>query len=277
MHHTIYAKNGFLILIDDKDLGVSISTDPTIKTDINVDLMNKNNMETNVGRITLNNNNNDSTHDKNITMVSGGLGSTNGDGDSFNKANIDNFANFDAFTNTITSNEFDLFGNNEFSSTHIDGHNMTTTTITTTTEAKDRFLGSLSSSLHNDNFDKKFASFMTTNDIKKADNINANTTKSSTSSQQQTFGLKDEENFADFSNANAFNTIPNSCSNINNTTYTTVMNIQNNKSKSTKDCDKYGKNESNKIPSKFRDDYADSTDEFDAELQRVLSLSLVEQ
>lgn len=276
-------------LLGDKEMGVSKKDEPSFKSGPQVDLTKKITVATN-GRITLNNNNknnnknnnnNDSTQDKNITMVSGefdGTINSNGDGDDvFNKTNTinDNFANFDAFT---SSNELDLFGNIEFSSTQVDGHNMTT--ITSTTHAKDRFLDSLSSPItefdkftsRNDSFHKKFASFMT-QDIKKPDDINANATtiKSSSSSSFafQPFSLNDDEdNFADFTNANAFNAINDSHFEINTT--------QINKSKSTKDCDKHGKAEAAKIPSKFRDDYS-KTDDFETDLQQALKLSLVDQ
>lgn len=202
-----------------------------------------------------NNNNNDNTQDKNITIGSGEFvrnESTNGDGFNNNVAN-DNFANFDAFSST---GDLDLYGNVEFSSTQVN-LSMKSTVSSTSTDAKDRFLGSLSNIDNpkniNDSFDTKFASFMTNESTCKR--------KADPKSQQkshQTFSLNDEENFADFSNANVFkatsqNTIP----------------------KSTADCDKT-KVGANKMSSKFFDDYS-KNDEFDADLLEALKRSLVDQ
>lgn len=206
------------------------------------------------------NNNNDSTQDKNVTIGSGEFRRsecTNGDGFNNNIAN-DNFANFDAFSSTI---DLDLYGNIGFSSTQT-GHNLSTksTVSSTSTDAKDRFLVSLSQNDNfkniNDSFDTKFASFMTNDSTskKKAD------TKLEQKSQQQ-FNLDGEDNFADFSNANPH---------FEATSQTSLP-----KSKSTTDCDKT-KPGAEKITSKFFDDYS-KNDEFDADLLEALKRSLNDQ
>lgn len=182
----------------------------------------------------------------------------NGNGDGLNSKNtaIDNFANFEVFSST-TTNDTDLFANNKFSSTQIDGHNILAKSRTSSTNAKDRFLGSLSwndKSLNN-NFEKKFASFVT-NDTsiynENADQTNADT------KHQKSQRFDSGEDFADFSKT-SFDTSP---------TLTKPC-----KSKSKTDCDTKEKT----IPSKFQDDYSKTIDEFDTDLQDVLKRSLVDQ
>lgn len=214
--------------------------------------------------ISVNNNNNDNTQDKNIKIGSGEFGrneSTNGDGVNNNVAN-ENFANFDAFSST---GDLDLYGNIEFSITQ---NNMISIGSSTSTDAKDRFLGSLSFTSDNpkkfnDNFDTKFASFMTNESTckKKAD-------PKPQQKSQQTFSLNDEENFADFSNANVFKATDNLQTHFEATSQNTLP-------KSTDDCYKKKMGE-NKLSSKFFDDYS-KNGEFDADLQEALKRSLTDQ
>lgn len=262
----------------------------------------------------LNNNNIDTTHDKNGSVVGGEiLTVSNGNGDgSANATTVpDNFANFDAFS---SSKEFDLFANDaEFgggggggggiglNSTEIDGVNLITKSGIgkESNAAKDRFLGSLSNTLtkppqttkqsgakHSykgvsitDYFDAKFDSFVT-NDVlnSAADESNANT-KSTT---QHAFGLDDTDGFADFSKANVFKATT-TTNNNNNSRFETAFQSSNTifhsagKSKSPIHCDTQKNDDADKIASsKFRNDYS-KNDQFDADLHEALKRSLVDQ
>lgn len=284
-----------------------ISAANSVKTNINVDLtvaskalMNKGS-NLNGGRLTLNNNNNDKTHDKNKSLGCignfGKANNSNGDG-SNNGPTIDNFANFDAFS--TTTNELDLFASTDFpdgiglNSTRIDG-GKNLADKTSSAVAKDRFLGNFNTTptkrstltnqtINNDSFkggnindyfDAKFDSFMTTDKAVDLSNANSKTPINN----QHAFGL-DDDGFADFSNANVFKATTNNdikarfddaftpCTII--TPSTTLG-----KQKSTSDCDTL-KNSTEKISTKFQNDYS-GTDQFDADLQEVLKRSLVDQ
>lgn len=288
----------------------------SMKDDVNVDLtviskalMNKTS-NSNGGRLTLNsnNNNNDNTHDKNKSFDGFGdfgpmVNNSNGDGLNNGKA-IDNFANFDAFS---TANDLDLFGNANFpdgiglSSTQIDCTKNGTNDVTSSAMAKDRFLSNydtmstkqnlltnqtnnndhFNNVTINDYFDAKFDSFMTTD---KTADANSNTQ----STIQHSFGLNNDDGFADFSNANVFNATNNSNNDINarfDTAFQPCNSFTNNntitktcttlgQTKSTWDCDDM-KNNTEIIPSKFQQDYS-KMDQFDADLQEVLKRSLVD-
>lgn len=235
----------------------------------------------NGGRISMNNNNDSSIHDKNATskpfgLGGGGGGVVVGDDDAFNGGktngngtgngtatqnngkNLDNFADFDAFA-SVTQKDFDPFASADafsdpigLSSTHIDSAVAGTKTIgaISNKSAKDRFFsdslgntttptkhsiittataltadsngggtnGSRRSSQSrgvtiNDYFDAKFDSFMTTtttttkstpkdDSAAAADLANAN---NSNKTKASPFGL-DDNDFADFNNANTFKT-----------------------------------------------------------------------
>lgn len=236
----------------------------------------------NGGRISLNNNNDSNTHDKNTTSKSLVLGDiddvadafndgidniakTNGGGDNGaathnNGQHLDNFADFDAFS-SVTPKDFDPFASADpfpdtigLNSTRIDGgggikaaampgansmsnksasaaakdrffSDSLSNTITTTTTTKRGTItatalapGSNGGGTNgrrnskganiNDYFDAKFDSFMTTaakttapkdDSTAAADLANANPSKTKASP----FGLDDDE-FADFNNANIF-------------------------------------------------------------------------
>lgn len=185
----------------------------------------------------------------------------NGYGDGCKNKNvaIDNFANFEVFSST-TTNDSDLFANIKFPSTQIDDHNILAKSKTSSTNAKDRFLGTLSwtdKSLNN-NFEKKFASFVTNDtSIYNANTDETNADKKYRKSQRFDSGLE----FADFSKT-SFDTSP------------TLTNHC--KSKSKTDCDTKEKTMVETMPSKFQNDYS-TIDEFDADLQDVLKRSLVDQ
>lgn len=309
-----------------KDKHKSSATKPSMRPGLNVDLtaasnalMNKgsgvNGSNLNGGRLTLNNNNNDSTQDKNRSLVRGSFGMADtsnggGGGVSNNGQAIDNFANFDAFS---SAKDLDLFASTDFpdaiglNSTQIDGHK-SIINKSASGAAKDRFLGSVNNTPTkrstlinqignndsfkgvniNDYFDAKFDSFVTTDSsnfavtLKAADISNANSnTKSKT---QQPFGLDDDDGFADFSNANVFKATTTNNNNDINARFesafqpcnTTTKSVSSlGKPKPASDCDAI-KTAAEKIPSKFQKDYS-KTDQFDDDLEEVLKRSLVDQ
>lgn len=182
--------------------------------------------------------------------------SFNGNDLSSKNAVVDNFANFDAFS--LTTSDSASFANIEFSSTQIDGQSiLAKSSKSSSTNAKDRFLGNLSNNtstktstlIHktdeinnfkslNNNFDRKFASFVTNNTLltDKMENEATADTK--------------EENFADFSNANVFKTL-----------FEMTPELNLNKSKSKTDCDT---TKIHMVPStKFQSNYSKANDEFD--------------
>lgn len=269
----------------------------------------------NGGRLTLNNNNNDSTQDKNDkkSLVRGGdfgkADATNGGGfggSNNGPSDIDNFADFDAFS---SAKDLDLFASADFpdaiglNSTQIDAHK-TIANKSSSAAAKDRFLDSVNNTPTkrnalinptsnnesfngvniNDYFDAKFDSFMTTDASNKAadvSNANSNLNSKSKSKTQHAFDSDDDNGFADFSNANVFKSTKNTNNTNNNSDEISArfesafQPCNTTKPKTPSDCDTM-KAAPEKVPSKFQSDYS-KTDEFDADLVEVLKRSLMDQ
>lgn len=170
----------------------------------------------------LNNNNNENTYDKNIAAEFGNV--------------LDNFADFDAFCSTNESDA--VFANIEFSSSQVNGGDVTTKS---TAKANERFLSS---------------------------NINSSNKRA----ENAITCFDDEVNFADFSNANAFKATVNMKQRFETATHNTTY-----KSKSKTDCDRDTTEiVTEKVFSKFQDDYS-KVEEFDADLQKALKRSVADQ